>query len=76
VATATATGDLTIHGVTKSVTIPIEARLSGDVVTVTGSTEIVFADYGMSSPRSFIVLSIADRGTMEFQLQLTKSQAG
>jgi polyisoprenoid-binding protein YceI len=76
VVTATATGDLTIHGVTKSVAIPIEARLSGDVVTVTGSTEIVFADYGMSSPRSFIVLSIADRGTMEFQLQLTKSQAG
>ncbi|HEX5013903.1 MAG TPA: YceI family protein [Candidatus Limnocylindrales bacterium] len=69
---ATATGDLTIHGVTNSVSIPIEARLAGDVVTVTGSTEIVFADYGMSSPQSFIVLSIADRGTMEFQLQLTK----
>src|SRR4051794_28874783 len=69
---ATAIGDLTIHGDKQSVEIPIEARLSGDVVTVTGSTEIVFADYGMSRPRSFMVLSIADRGTMEFQLQLTK----
>jgi polyisoprenoid-binding protein YceI len=73
VVTATATGDLTIHGVTKSVSIPIEAKRSGDVVTVTGSTEILFSDYGMSSPRSFMVLSIADSGTMEFQLQLTKA---
>ena len=73
VVTATATGDLTIHGVTQSVEIPIEARLSGDVVTVTGSTEILFSDYGISQPRSFMVLSIADSGTMEFQLQLTRS---
>ena len=68
----TATGDLTIHGVTKSVQIPLEARLSGNVVTVTGSIEILFADYGMSRPVSFLVLTIADHGTMEFQLQFTK----
>ena len=68
----TATGDLTLHGQTKSVQIPLEARLSGNVVTVTGSLEIVFADYGMEKPTSFIVLSIADRGTMELQLQFTK----
>jgi polyisoprenoid-binding protein YceI len=70
--TATATGDLTIHGVTKSVQIALEARLMGDVVTVAGSTEIAFADYRISRPRSFMVLSIADRGTMEFQLQLAR----
>jgi polyisoprenoid-binding protein YceI len=69
---ATATGDLTIHGVTKPVQIPIQAKLSGDHVTVTGSTDIVFADYGMDRPQSFMVLSIADNGTMEFQLQLAK----
>jgi polyisoprenoid-binding protein YceI len=72
VISVTATGDLTIHGQTRTVELPLEARLSGDVVTVTGSTEIVFADYGISQPRSFMVLSIADRGTMEFQLQFTK----
>lgn len=69
---ATATGDLTIHGQTKSVQIPVEARLSGNVVTVTGSIEILFADYGIAQPVSFAILSIADHGTMEFQLQLTK----
>lgn len=70
---ATATGNLTIHGVTKSVEIPVEARLSGSVVTVTGSIDILFADYSISRPTSFAVLTIADHGIMEFQLQLTRA---
>jgi polyisoprenoid-binding protein YceI len=65
---ATATGELTLHGVTKTVEVPIQARLSGDVVTVTGSIEIRFADYDIEQPTSFIVLSIEDHGIMEFQL--------
>jgi hypothetical protein len=43
------------------------------VVTVVGSTTIAFADYGMSSPQSMMVLSIADQGVMELQLQFTKA---
>lgn len=66
--TATATGQLTLHGVTKAVQVPIEARLSGDVVTVTGSVDIRFADYGIQRPSSFAILSTEDHGTMEFQL--------
>jgi polyisoprenoid-binding protein YceI len=69
----TATGDLTLHGVTRSVEIPLEAKLSDGVVTVVGSTTIAFADYGMSSPQSMMVLSIADQGVMELQLQFTKA---
>jgi len=68
--TATATGELTLHGVTKTVQVPIQARLSGDVVTVVGSIEIQFADYSIDQPTSFAVLSIEDHGTMEFQLHL------
>jgi polyisoprenoid-binding protein YceI len=68
-----ATGVLTIHGQTQSVTIPLTATLSGDTVTVAGSTDIVFADYGMEKPQSFIVLSVDDHGIMEFQLHFTRS---
>jgi polyisoprenoid-binding protein YceI len=64
----TATGDLTLHGVTRSVAVPLAARLSGAVVTVTGSIPIVFADYAIQRPTSFIVLSIEDHGVMELQL--------
>jgi polyisoprenoid-binding protein YceI len=66
--TAAATGDLTLHGVTRTVTVPIEARLTGDVVSVTGSIDIAFADYAIERPTSFLVLSIEDHGVMEVQL--------
>jgi polyisoprenoid-binding protein YceI len=69
---AQATGDLTIHGVTRNVTIPIQARWSGDVIDIAGSLEVVLADYGMTPPsRQFV--SVADAGTMELQLAFTRS---
>ena len=71
--TVQATGDLTLHGQTRRVQVPLSARLSGGVIAVTGSLPIVFADYGIQKPSSFIVLSIADQGTMELQLMFTKA---
>jgi polyisoprenoid-binding protein YceI len=65
---ATATGQLTLHGVTKEIQVPVQASLSGDVVTVTGSIEIAFADYDIDQPTSMLVLSIEDHGTIEFKL--------
>jgi len=63
-----ATGQLTLHGQTKTVTISLEAGLSGGVIAVTGSLPIAFADYGIVAPTSFIALSVEDHGTMELQL--------
>ena len=63
-----AVGELTIHGVTNEVTIPLEGQRAGGYVVVVGSIEIVFADYGMDTPSAFIVVSIEDFGIMEFQL--------
>ena len=68
----TTTGELTLHGATQTVEVPITATLSDGVITVTGSIEIVFADYGMEKPSSFIVLSVDDFGVMEFQLHFTE----
>jgi polyisoprenoid-binding protein YceI len=70
---ATATGELTLHGVTKTVEVPIEASVSGGVVTVIGQIEILFADYDIDRPTSFLVLSIEDHGIMEFQLHFRRS---
>ena len=67
VVNAAAVGDLTIHGVTQAVEIPIEARWNGELIDVAGSLEIVLADYGMDAPeRSFV--RVDEVGTMEFQL--------
>ena len=71
---ATAVGDLTLHGVTQRVEIPLEAQLSNGVVTVVGSLPVTFGDYGMTAPESMRVLSIDENGTMEFQLQFAQAQ--
>jgi polyisoprenoid-binding protein YceI len=65
---ATATGDLTLHGVTKQVSVPVQARWTGDQIEVAGSADITITDYGIELPTGFIVLSIADTGTIEFHL--------
>jgi polyisoprenoid-binding protein YceI len=69
----TGSGQLTLHGQTKDVQIPLKAKLSGSTIVVTGSLDIAFADYGISKPTSFAVLSIADTGTIEMQLFFTKA---
>ena len=65
---AVAVGDLTLHGVTRRVEIPIEGRFGDGLAVVVGSIGVEFADYGIDSPQSFVVLSVEDRGVMEFQL--------
>jgi polyisoprenoid-binding protein YceI len=63
----TLVGELTLHGVTKSVSIPAHTQLANDTIQVAGSTSFPLSDYGMIAPNigGFIV-SIADRGTLEF----------
>ena len=70
---ATATGNLTLHGVTKEVQIPLQARIDGGVITVVGSLPIQFADYNITSPQGMIVLSIEDHGTLELQLHFARA---
>lgn len=70
---ATAVGDLTIHGVTNPVEVAIEAQLVGDTIAVVGSTDVVFADYGVTAPSAPIVVSLDDFGIIEFQLFLTRA---
>ncbi|HKY66510.1 MAG TPA: YceI family protein [Acidimicrobiales bacterium] len=67
-----ATGDLTIHGTTKSVTLTVEAELSGDSAVVVGQAPVVLQDHGIEPPTGFSVLSIDDEGTFEFQIFFSK----
>lgn len=64
----TATGRLTLHGVTRDVAVPIAGRLTDGRLVVVGSLEIAFADYEIQPPRAPLVLSVEDRATMELQL--------
>jgi polyisoprenoid-binding protein YceI len=70
--TATATGDLTLRDVTRPVTFDVQALLNGDQINIVGSTDIVFADYGIQQPDTGGVTT-QDHGLLEFSLVLTKS---
>jgi polyisoprenoid-binding protein YceI len=72
-ATASATGELTIHGVTNEVSVELQAELQGDAAVVVGSVPVALADYGIEPPTGFTVLSISDDGTFEFQLFFSKA---
>jgi len=71
--TVEATGYLTIHGVTTTVTLPLEAELVGDTIAVVGSLDIDLSTYGVEAPSAPIVVSVSDQATIELQLFFSRS---
>ncbi|MDP9283158.1 MAG: YceI family protein, partial [Chloroflexota bacterium] len=71
------TGDLTLHGVTKSVTFDVKATRSNGKLTAiaTANPSWKFGDFGMEPPSSFSVLSIVDEIRMEFALVANEAKA-
>jgi polyisoprenoid-binding protein YceI len=67
----TATGDLTLRGTTKPVTIDLVARRNGQSIEITGSLTIVFDEWGIPNPSNAAV-STEDHGELELLLVLTK----
>ncbi len=70
----TLVGDLTLHGVTKSVEIPAQAVLANDQIQVAGSLSFPLSDFQITAPNvgGFIV-SIADEGALEFVVVFEKA---
>ena len=69
----TATGDLTIHGVTESVESPLEAQLVDGTVVLVGSIDQTLTGYDIEAPSSPVVLSISDEFTVELQFLLVRA---
>ena len=65
---ATVTGELTLHGVTKAVEVPVQARWDGGTIEVVGSIPIVMADYDIDPPNVGGFVSVEDEGEIELQL--------
>lgn len=72
-ASVTATGDLTIHGVTKSVTIPIDAARREEVLELVGSITFPFSDFDMTPPSVGGFVTVEDDATLEFKIILERS---
>lgn len=66
-----ATGDLTLHGVTKSVTFDLAAQRDGANIKVNGTIPVLFADYNIANP-SAGPATTADNGMLEFLVVFQK----
>lgn len=66
--TADATGQLTINGITRSVTFPLEGTFVEGSVLLAGGVELTFADFEVEVPSAPILLSAEDHGILEVQL--------
>jgi polyisoprenoid-binding protein YceI len=70
--TATAQGELTMHGVTQPVSFEVTAKIANGIIGVLGSIDITFADYGIANPSNAFVTT-GDTGLLEFVLAFQKS---
>jgi YceI-like domain len=67
-----ATGDLTMHGTTRSVTFKLNARYTGSAIQIAGSIPVTFADWNIPNP-SFGPVSIEDHGILEFAVNFAQA---
>jgi polyisoprenoid-binding protein YceI len=63
-----AVGHLTIHGTTRSVTIPMNARLNGTKIEAAGATTFPFSEFGMTPPSIGGFVTVQNNATMEFDI--------
>ncbi|MDQ6709047.1 MAG: YceI family protein, partial [Candidatus Dormibacteraeota bacterium] len=63
-----AVGDLTIHGTTHNVTIPMTAKLSSGQIEVAGAITFPFSQFGMTPPNIGNFVTVQNNATMEFLL--------
>jgi polyisoprenoid-binding protein YceI len=66
-------GKLTIHGVTKDVTIPVDVHLTGSQGEAVGSLKFPFSDYAMTAPSVGGFVTVEPEGTLEFKVLLARA---
>jgi len=68
-------GDLTLHGVTRPTTWDVSARLNGQELTGKATTSITFSDFGMTTPKVLVVLSVEETIRLELDFTMTREQS-
>ena len=62
-----ATGTLLLHGVTRPITITLDARWNGPTIDVIGTAPIQLRDYRIKPPHT-VIASVDDHGSLELEL--------
>jgi Tol biopolymer transport system component/polyisoprenoid-binding protein YceI len=67
-------GELTLHGVTRQVVFPLQARWDGAAIQVAGSMPVRRADFDLQVP-SLVGFRIQEQGVVELELTLVRKGA-
>ncbi len=67
VSQATASGELTLRGVTNPVEFPVDAQLIDGRIEVVAAVDVLFTDFGIDNPSNPLV-SVRDEGKVEVRL--------
>ena len=70
---ATAEGDLTLHGMTRRVTIPLDVRVDDVRAELVGSLGFPMSDFNISPPNVAGFVTVDSDATLEFKLFLEKA---
>jgi len=69
-----ATGRLLLHGVTRSVTVDLDARWDGPTIQVVGSAPITLGDFHIHAPHT-VIADVDDHGSFEVDLVFRPGRA-
>ena len=62
-------GDLTLHGVTRPVTLPLKIEITGDTLVATGTTTLRQKDYGIDPVSVAGVVKVKNELTLTFRIE-------
>ena len=65
-------GDLTLHGATKKVSIPLQVQRDGAQIKIVGNYEFGWADFGMTPPSVASFVTVTGSPKLEFSLLMSK----
>jgi polyisoprenoid-binding protein YceI len=68
VTTYAATGNLTLHGQTRSVTFPLKAERTASGISIQGSIPVLFSKWGIPNPSFTGFVTTQNNGILEFLL--------
>jgi polyisoprenoid-binding protein YceI len=72
VVTVQADGDMTLHGVTKKVSIPLQVQRNGNQIRIVGNYDFTWSDFGMTAPSVPPFVSVTGNPKLEFDVRLSK----
>jgi polyisoprenoid-binding protein YceI len=69
---AQARGTLKVHGVSRPVTLTLQARWKGDLIEMGAQLPVRLADYKIAPPLNGAVVAVDDKGTIEVSLDFAR----